>query len=40
MKKFNKIVSILLAVLMLFSSFGISAFAAEADDVTSTYGKK
>ena len=33
MKKFNKIVSTLLAVLMLLSSFGISAFAEE---VTST----
>ena len=36
MKKFNKIVSILLAVLMLFGSFSISAFAAESD-VTTTY---
>ncbi len=29
MKKFNKIVSVLLAVLMLMSSFGLSVFAAE-----------
>ena len=29
MKKLNKIVSLLLAVLMLFSSFGISAFAED-----------
>lgn len=32
MKKFNKIVSLLLAVLMLFSAFGISTFAAETDN--------
>ena len=32
MKKFNKIVSLLLAVLMLLGAFSITTFAAEADD--------
>ena len=36
MKKFNSIVSVLLAVLMLMSAFGISAFAAE-ENVSSKY---